>query len=145
MRYNAVIFDFDGTICDTGEGIMKSAKYALEAFGYKVGDYEELKYFIGPPLLITFQEKFGANAAKADELVRKFRERYTNKGVFESELYEGIKPLLAALKKTASSWALLRQSHRIISKHYLITLVSSHISTLSAALLLLLTVNQKPA
>ena len=92
MRYNAVIFDFDGTICDTGEGIMKSAKYALEAFGYKVGDYEELKYFIGPPLLITFQEKFGANAAKADELVRKFRERYTNKGVFESELYEGIKP-----------------------------------------------------
>lgn len=99
MRYNAVIFDFDGTICDTGEGIMKSAKYALEAFGYKVGDYEELKYFIGPPLLITFQEKFGANAAKADELVRKFRERYTNKGIFESELYDGIKPLLAALKK----------------------------------------------
>ena len=33
MRYSAVIFDFDGTICDTGEGILKSAKYALEAFG----------------------------------------------------------------------------------------------------------------
>lgn len=99
MRYNAVIFDFDGTICDTGEGILKSAKYALEAFGYNAPDYSELTCFIGPPLLITFQEKFGADAAKADELVKKFRERYTNKGVFESKLYDGIKELLIALKK----------------------------------------------
>lgn len=99
MRYSAVIFDFDGTICDTGEGILKSAKYALEAFGYDAPDYEELTCFIGPPLLITFQEKFGADAATADELVRKFRERYTNKGVFESKLYDGVKELLIALKK----------------------------------------------
>ena len=69
MRYNAVIFDFDGTICDTGEGILKSAKYALEAFGYEVPDYKELTYFIGPPLLITFQEKYGVDPAKADEKV----------------------------------------------------------------------------
>lgn len=99
MRYSAVIFDFDGTICDTGEGILKSAKYALEAFGYTAPDYEELTCFIGPPLLITFQEKFGADAARADELVKKFRERYTNKGVFESKLYDGIKELLISLKK----------------------------------------------
>lgn len=99
MRYSAVIFDFDGTICDTGEGILKSAKYALEAFGYNAPDYEELTCFIGPPLLITFQEKFGADAARADELVKKFRERYTNKGVFESKLYDGIKELLMSLKK----------------------------------------------
>lgn len=99
MRYSAVIFDFDGTICDTGEGILKSAKYALEAFGYNAPDYEELTCFIGPPLLITFQEKFGADAARADELVKKFRERYTNKGVFESKLYDGIKALLISLKK----------------------------------------------
>lgn len=99
MRYSAVIFDFDGTICDTGEGILKSAKYVLEAFGYDAPDYEELTCFIGPPLLITFQEKFGADAATADELVRKFRERYTNKGVFESKLYDGVKELLIALKK----------------------------------------------
>lgn len=99
MRYNAVIFDFDGTICDTGEGILKSAEYALEAFGYEVPDYKELTCFIGPPLLITFQEKYGADPAKADEMVKKFRERYTNKGVYESELYNGIKELLIALKK----------------------------------------------
>lgn len=99
MRYNAVIFDFDGTICDTGEGILKSAQYALTAFGYNAPDLNELTFFIGPPLLVTFQEKYGADAAKADELVRKFRERYTNKGVFESKLYDGIKELLISLKK----------------------------------------------
>lgn len=99
MRYDAVIFDFDGTICDTGEGILKSAKYALDAFGIESPDYTELTCFIGPPLLITFQERFGADPATADELVKKFRERYTNKGIFESELYDGIKTLLAKLKK----------------------------------------------
>lgn len=99
MRYDAVIFDFDGTICDTGEGILKSAKYALDAFGIESPDYTELTCFIGPPLLITFQERFGADPAAADELVKKFRERYTNKGIFESELYDGIKVLLAKLKK----------------------------------------------
>lgn len=99
MKYSAVIFDFDGTICDTGEGILKSAKYALEAFGYEVPDYKELTYFIGPPLLVTFQEKFGVDPATADELVKKFRERYTNKGLLESCLYDGIKELLSSLKK----------------------------------------------
>lgn len=99
MRYSAVIFDFDGTICDTGEGIIKSAKYALDAYGIESPDYSELTCFIGPPLLITFQEKFSADPMLADELVKKFRERYTNKGVFESKLYDGIKPLLARLKK----------------------------------------------
>lgn len=99
MRYNAVIFDFDGTICDTGEGILKSAKYALDAFGYKTpDDYHELTCFIGPPLLVTFQEEFGADANQAEELVKKFRERYTNTGLYESELYDGVKELLARLK-----------------------------------------------
>lgn len=99
MRYKAVIFDFDGTICDTGEGIMKSAKYALEFFGYQTPeDEKELRYFIGPPLLITFQERFGASPQRAEELVQKFRERYTNTGIYESRLYDGINLLLSDLK-----------------------------------------------
>lgn len=100
MRYKAVIFDFDGTLCNTGEGVMKSAKYALESFGYSVPeDLNELSYFIGPPLLITFQEKYGADPIRADELVKKYRERYNDKGIYESELYDGISKLLKSLKK----------------------------------------------
>lgn len=96
--YQAVIFDFDGTLCDTGEGIKKSARYALEAFGYHVEGNDDLSYFIGPPLLVVFQEHFGASAEEAVALVSKYRERYTNIGLYECALYDGIEKLLAALK-----------------------------------------------
>ena len=96
--YKSVIFDFDGTICDTGEGIKKSAKYALDAFNIPSDDWQTLDCFIGPPLLVTFQEQFKQSAADADLLVQKFRERYTNTGIYECELYNGIKQLLINLK-----------------------------------------------
>jgi ADP-ribose pyrophosphatase len=98
MSIKAIIFDFDGTICDTGEGIMKSAKYALDSFGIPCGDWNELEYFIGPPLLVTFQEKFNQDVSQASELVLKFRERYANEGINESCLYDGIVDLLKSLK-----------------------------------------------
>ena len=96
--YKSVIFDFDGTICDTGEGIKKSAKYALDAYNIPSDDWQTLDCFIGPPLLVTFQEQFNQSAADADLLVQKFRERYTNTGIYECELYNGIKQLLINLK-----------------------------------------------
>ncbi|MBR3148886.1 MAG: HAD hydrolase-like protein [Eubacterium sp.] len=98
MTVKALIFDFDGTLCDTGEGIKKSAQYALESFGIQSPPLEELDYFIGPPLLVTFQERFGKTPQEADELIKKFRERYSTTGVFESRLYDGVKELLASLK-----------------------------------------------
>ena len=94
----AVIFDFDGTLCDTGIGVKKSAKFALDAFDIESPDWEELDFFIGPPLLVTFQEKFNQSAADAEKLVKKYRERYTNIGLYESEFYPGIPSLLQRLK-----------------------------------------------
>ena len=98
MIPKALIFDFDGTICDTGEGIKKCAQFALESFGVECPKWEELDYFIGPPLLVTFQERFGKTPQEADELVKKFRERYGTFGLFESRLYDGIPELLRALR-----------------------------------------------
>ena len=94
----AVIFDFDGTLCDTGVGVKKSAKYALDAFNIPAPEWEELDFFIGPPLLVTFQERFEQSAADAEKLVKKYRERYTNIGLYESEFYDGIAQLLQRLK-----------------------------------------------
>ena len=94
----AVIFDFDGTLCDTGIGVKKSAKYALDAFNIPAPEWEELDFFIGPPLLVTFQERFEQSAADAEKLVKKYRERYTNIGLYESEFYDGIAQLLQRLK-----------------------------------------------
>lgn len=98
MMYKAVLFDFDGTLCDTGIGVKKSAKYALDAFDIPCPDWEELDFFIGPPLLVTFQERFGQSVTDAELLVKKYRERYTNIGLYESEFYDGIEELLARLK-----------------------------------------------
>lgn len=98
MMYTSVILDFDGTVCDTGIGIKKCAKYALDTFGIPCQEWQELDFFIGPPLLITFQEHYNQSAADADALVKKFRERYTNIGLYESELYPGIDKLLKNLK-----------------------------------------------
>ncbi len=94
----AVIFDFDGTLCDTGIGVKKSAKYALDTYHIPAPEWEELDFFIGPPLLVTFQEQFGQSASDAEKLVKKYRERYTNIGLYESEFYEGIPALLHSLK-----------------------------------------------
>lgn len=96
--YKAVIFDFDGTICNTGEGVKRSAKYALDAYEIPSEPWEELDFFIGPPLLITFQERYNLSPVQADELVKKFRERYSDIGIYESCLYDGIPELLKALK-----------------------------------------------
>ncbi|MBQ7739930.1 MAG: HAD hydrolase-like protein [Eubacterium sp.] len=94
----AVIFDFDGTICDTGKGIKVSARYALESYGIPCENENELDFFIGPPLLDTFMEHYDQNEDTARGLVEKYREHYAVKGLFESELYDGIKELLISLK-----------------------------------------------
>lgn len=99
MSFKAVIFDFDGTLCDTGTGIKKSAKYALDYFQIPSEKWEELSYFVGPPLLVTFQEKYNRSASEAEELVKKFRERYNKTGIYESCLYDGISDLLKRLKE----------------------------------------------
>ena len=78
MRFSAVIFDFDGTLCDTGPGIMNSAAYALEASGFEVPrEPGALRCLLGSPLLVTFQEQFGAAAATAQALVQQSSEPYT--------------------------------------------------------------------
>ena len=98
MRYNTVIFDFDGTLCDTGEGIKKSAAYALDKYNIPHEEWTKLSFFIGPPLLVTFQEKFNASPKLAEELVFAFRERYSKNFEEESKLYDGIPKLLSNLK-----------------------------------------------
>ena len=51
-----VLFDFDGTLFDTGEGILRSVQYALEGFGIHETDTARLRRFVGPPLLDSFSE-----------------------------------------------------------------------------------------
>ncbi len=96
----AVIFDFDGTICDSSEGIMSSALRTVEGIGYDTSSYSRdyLKRFIGPPLRDCFRITFSVPEDKIEECVAVYRKYYNEKGMFQMKPYPGIKELLYALK-----------------------------------------------
>lgn len=92
-----ILFDLDGTLTDSGEGIIKSAAMVLETYGLPVPDYDTMRVFVGPPLHETFV-KFGIPPEKADDAVALYRTRYTTVGKFENFPYPGIREMLEALK-----------------------------------------------
>ena len=97
MKNKAIFFDLDGTLTDSGEGIINCATLALEHFGIPVPSREEMGVFVGPPLDQTFI-KFGIPPEKAQEAIDVFRSRYLVVGKFENAPYPGIHGLLERLK-----------------------------------------------
>lgn len=93
-----ILFDFDGTLFDTGEGILRSVQYALEGFGIHETDTARLRKFVGPPLFDSFTELYGMQPAQAQAATERYRERYQPIGVYECEIYPGIPELLAQLR-----------------------------------------------
>ena len=106
MKYRYYLFDFDGTIADTGEGIRKSVMYSAEKLGYAVPDVEVLNRFIGPPLHDSYVEAFGMTDDEAEHAIEVYRERYIDIGLYESCLYPGISALLKALRARGAYVAL---------------------------------------
>ena len=97
MNKKAIFFDLDGTLTDSGEGIINCATLALEHFGLPVPSREEMRVFVGPPLDQTMIA-FGVPADRAQEAVDVFRSRYLVVGKFENSPYPGIHQLLETLK-----------------------------------------------
>lgn len=92
-----VLFDLDGTLTDSGEGIINCAKLALETLGLPIPSYTEMRTFVGPPLSESFQ-RYGVPADKVEEAIRVYRSRYVPTGMFENTPYPGIRELLETLK-----------------------------------------------
>ena len=97
MSKKAILFDLDGTLTDSGEGIINCAILALEHFGLPVPSRKELGVFVGPPLNKSFME-FGVKEDQVEEAIRVFRSRYLTKGKFENFPYTGIPEMLAKLQ-----------------------------------------------
>lgn len=92
-----VLFDLDGTLTDSGEGIINCATLALRHFGLPIPAYADMRTFVGPPLRDSFI-RFGVPADQADEAIRVYRSRYIPTGMFENTPYPGIRELLEALR-----------------------------------------------
>ena len=77
MPYDIILFDLDGTLTDSAEGIINSVIYALERKGVPCADKQELRRFVGPPLQESFSKYFGFSEDQAKDAVRIFRLRET--------------------------------------------------------------------
>ena len=98
-KYDYVIFDFDGTVTDTGEGILKSLQYSFEQMGDPVPDLSDLKKFIGPPIHYSFVTFYGVKEEDVGKYIEKYRERYRKIGIYECCLYDGMLDTLKKLKE----------------------------------------------
>lgn len=97
--YKAILFDLDGTLTESGEGITKSVQYALEKMGYPEMDLEKLRVFVGPPLLEQFMKYAGMSEEEGRQAVVYYRERYSVTGIFENRVYDGVPNMLEELRR----------------------------------------------
>ena len=97
-KYEHILFDLDGTLTDSGPGIMNGFEYSLGKMGVEVPDRGFLKQFVGPPLSESFEKKLGFSPEDAARGIAYYKEYYADKGVYENDVYPGIKELLEQLK-----------------------------------------------
>ena len=106
MKYEWYLFDLDGTLTESGDGIINSAKDALTRMGAEVPSDEAMRAFIGPPLLWSFQNVAHLSEADAQKAIALYRERYSDVGWMENRVYPGIAPLLRGIKRRGGKIAL---------------------------------------
>ena len=96
--YKYVLFDLDGTLTDSKEGIINSVAYALKKMGESTEGRLDQHTVVGPPLLTTFEDVYGFSPEKAKKTYAYFQERYSTIGKFENRAFDGIVPMLQAMQ-----------------------------------------------
>ena len=103
---DAILFDLDGILTDPGTGITKSVQYSLKKYQIDIKDLSKLYKFVGPPLKDSYMKYFSFSDEKAAEAVEYYREYYSEKGIYENSVYDGVPELLEWLKKRGLKIAL---------------------------------------
>ena len=98
MKFEYIFFDLDGTLTDSQDGILNSFRSIFKHFDIKEPEYELLRTYIGPPLVLTVGQTLGFTGEKLQEAVKVFRNYYDNQGYKENRLYDGIPQTLQRLK-----------------------------------------------
>lgn len=119
MKYQVILFDLDGTVTDSGPGIMNSVQYALERFGISRQEKAKLRRFVGPPLTDSFERFYGLSHAEALKAVQYYREYYTAGGIFENSVYEGMQETLQELKANGCKIYLATSKPQVFSDQIL--------------------------
>ena len=106
-KYKNILLDLDGTIMDSGSGIIKSVQYVLDHFSMYHEPEEKLRKFIGPALLDSFMNFYGFSKEKAEEEVEYFRDYYPEKGMFDAFIYPGMRECIEKMAGDGKKLVLL--------------------------------------
>lgn len=117
--YDLIMFDLDGTLVNSEEGVTKSVQYALNAFGIEENNQDNLRRFIGPPLIDAFMNFYNMTEQDALSAVKKYRERYSKTGVYENKLFPDVENVLEELKKNGKKLALATSKPHIFAREVL--------------------------
>ncbi|HEM5047016.1 TPA: HAD family hydrolase [Streptococcus suis] len=117
--YQTILFDLDGTLTDSGQGILNSVAYALEKMGIEEPDAANLNRFIGPPLYESFSRFYQLSPEDTQSAVDAFRVYFKEKGMFENQLYPGIIPLLEELRTAGKTLVIATSKPEIFAKQIL--------------------------
>lgn len=115
-NYQNILFDLDGTLIDSKEGIVNSVKYALSYFGISNQKEEDLYKFLGPPLRESFSQYYNFNEENTELAVLKYREYFKEEGVFQNVLYDGIEELLKDLVQSNKNLIIATSKAEIYAK-----------------------------
>jgi len=117
--YKYILFDLDGTLTDPKEGITRSVAYALEKMGIEAPELDELCKFIGPPLKDSFMHFYGMSETDAQTAVSKYREHFSQGGLFQNVVYEGMPELLKSLKSQGKTLIVATSKPQAFAKQIL--------------------------
>lgn len=112
-HFSAVLFDWDGTVADTGPGIFNSVRYAARQFGLPDKTDEDLQFFIGPPLYAGFEHVYGVSPEASNELTDTYRVYYRETGIFECTVYDGMGDLLEDLHAAGVKTAVVSSKPKV--------------------------------
>lgn len=96
-QYKAILFDLDGTLLDTSEGVISSVQYTIDTLGYEKLDVGQMRGFIGPPVHRRLREIYGISEEESLRAMNIFRSHYGGDDLLKAHAYEGMKDLLLYL------------------------------------------------
>lgn len=105
LKQHIILFDLDGTLTDSAEGVINACQYMQKKMGMRVWDKDDLKFIVGPPLMKTFTEDFAMDQETAERALVTYREYYTTIGLFENKVYPGIGEMLENLHRKGKRMA----------------------------------------
>ena len=116
MAYETILFDIDGTLCDPGDSITESARFALAELGIEEADEQALRRFVGPPLEHAFKDYYDLDEDTTKRAVALFRDKLQSDGIKLYKAYAGVPELLDELLSTGKTVAVVTSKINHIAK-----------------------------